>query len=170
MSYTRKNNTQEPVLQTGNIKNAAAQMFSDNRKSTSIQLTQQRMMGLSSGPAQLKENVFIADSGRNHYGDGWGAYVKVTKDEELKAKIPDNAAGNQRFGLGGWFAPEAEQPADIPRVRYAKDVYILSEDGRNDGETKVTHCGPGGGRRYYYRDTGTRCFNPWRLRGLAPRA
>lgn len=170
MSYTRKKNVQESTLQAGNINNATAQMFSDKRQSTSIQLKQQQMMGVNSGLVQLKENVFITDGARNHYGDGWGSAVKVTKDEELKAKIPEEAAGNQRFELGGWFAPEAEQPADIPRVKYAKDVYILSKDGRNDGETKVTHCGPGGDRRYYYRDTGTRCFNPWRLRGLAPRA
>lgn len=125
--------------------------------------------GQSNAPAQLKEDVFITPAAKRHYADGWGALVDVTDDDKLKAKIPDEAAGLQTFNLGGWFAPEAEQPGDIPRVKYAKDVYILSEDGRNDGETKVTHCGPGGDRRYYYRDTGTRCFNPWRLRGLAPR-
>nr|ACY24714.1 conserved hypothetical protein [uncultured organism] len=126
--------------------------------------------GQSNAPAQMKENVFITPGGKKHYADGWGVRVGVTDDDKLKAKIPEDAAGLQTFNLGGWFAPEVEQPGDIPRVKYAKDVYILSEDGRNDGETKVTHCGPGGDRRYYYRDTGTRCFKPWRLRGLPLRA
>lgn len=96
---------------------------------------------------QHRAAKYVDPAARKHYADGWGGGYKVTKDADLKTKVPNTVTGDGEISLGRWFAPDSEQDPDDRR--FAKDCQIIYGDGAKDNETKIFHCGPSG-KKYWY--------------------
>jgi hypothetical protein len=97
--------------------------------------------------AQLRPNKYVDPAARRHYTDGWGTKVGVTKDAELKPKVPDDVAGDGSLTYGLVEAPDSEQ--DPKDRRFKKEFTIEYADGAKPDETKIYHSGPTGRRHYF---------------------